>query len=354
MGMLRVNGTIDLNQFWPTGSGDADTTKIKLQVQDGSFEYKKDGSQKYSTTRAFVDAVSKGQITTPVIETNSKSGIKTITARLQGVDAPELHYKAAPLRTSSAITDTVRKAFNALNKERRQAFAQSATVALAKHLKKFADKQGVVKATFQTQVDAPYDAIDTYGRFIGNIILGSGLASGLGSGHDINIWLVENGWALPAFYTSMTETEIRDYLTAWDKGKKKTRRPSRKISLDAGDFDWRMLYNKPPHKDPFKLGDDTGKVLMPKLFRRQVAWKVSTKSGAVPESAIFQSYLRKKPDQLVLLKDFLDNGVHSATVRNLHEFVDSDNKVQQKAEALVFREKPGTLVNAKGKKVTKW
>jgi hypothetical protein len=28
-GMLRIRGTIDLSQFWPSGQSDADTTKIK-------------------------------------------------------------------------------------------------------------------------------------------------------------------------------------------------------------------------------------------------------------------------------------------------------------------------------------
>ena len=38
-GLLRVRGTIDLDQFWPTGSSDADTSKIKVTVGKDSFAY---------------------------------------------------------------------------------------------------------------------------------------------------------------------------------------------------------------------------------------------------------------------------------------------------------------------------
>ena len=91
MGILRIKGLIELDQFWPVGESDADTTKIKLLVGDNSFEYKETGTDSFKVTTAFKDAVSKGQGTTPVIKTRKKDGVQTITVRLQGVDAPELH-----------------------------------------------------------------------------------------------------------------------------------------------------------------------------------------------------------------------------------------------------------------------
>jgi hypothetical protein len=64
--------------------------------------------------------------------------------------------------------------------------------------------------------------------------------------------------------------------------------------------------------------------------------------------------LKKKPDQLALLNDFLINGVNSAKIFALDEFVSADNKVLKNPEEFVFKEKPGTLVNANGQKITKW
>ena len=36
-GLLRVEGSVDLSQFWPDGDSDADTTKVLVQVDAGSF-----------------------------------------------------------------------------------------------------------------------------------------------------------------------------------------------------------------------------------------------------------------------------------------------------------------------------
>lgn len=347
MGTLRISGNIDLIQFWPVGSSDADTTKIKLVVNQQSFEYRKTGAKKFSKTSIYTGAVSRGQVSKEVITTSKKSGLQTITVRLQGIDAPELHYKAAPLKKTNDVSDAERKKYNETNEDRRQCFAETSTVALAKHLKQYANVNGDIKAVFETEVNEPGEAIDTYGRFVGNIRIGT---------HDINIWLVENGWGHPSFYTSMSNEEIALYMAAWKKGKKKTGRPGKSLSADAGKFNWKLLYR--PHKkdEPIKftMGEDKGKVLMPKIFRRQVAWMVAKKAGVLDKSTKFKEYLAGKPDQLVLLNDFLDNGVNSSKVFSLDEFVDAKNKVLKAPDELVFKEKAATLVNASGTKITKW
>lgn len=227
MGTLRIHGIIDIVQFWPLGSSDADTTKIKLVVNTNSFEYRKTGSRKFYKTKAFVGAISRGQVSKEVISTSMKTGIQTITVRLQGIDAPELHYKAAPLKKSNDISDAERKKYNETNKERHQYFAESATMALEKNLKKFTNSNGEIKAIYESEVNEPGDAVDTYGRFVSNVRIGS---------HDVNTWLVENGWEHPAFYTSMSKEEIDVFLQAWVKGKKKTGRPGKSLSKDAGKF----------------------------------------------------------------------------------------------------------------------
>ncbi len=230
MGTLRIKGTIDINQFWPIGASDADTTKIKLLVHENSFDYKDDDERTFKPTKVFSDAISKGQGSKPVIKTSASDGSKTITVRLQGVDAPELHYRAAPLKRSNDINEVERKKFNEINKERSQPFAESATFALAKYLSPLTNTNGFIPATFESQVDKPFEVIDTYGRFIGNIKVDRN--------KDINVWVVENGWGHPGFYTSMSVEEINTFLDAWKKGKRKQDRPSTKISKEVNKFDW--------------------------------------------------------------------------------------------------------------------
>lgn len=348
MGTLRIHGVIDLIQFWPNGEADADTTKIQLEVREDAFEYREEGEERFAQTNAFEGAVSKGQGSKEVIKTKS-NGTRVITARLQGIDAPELHYSAPALRKSSEVTDAMRKKYNELNKpKRKQCFAESSTVALATYLGDFAGNDGRLACTFETEVNAPYEAIDTYGRFVGNIFLTER--------QEINLWLIENGWALPAFYTSMSQTEIERFLAGWQKGKRIKNRPSKYVSKDAGEFNWDMVYRRLEDGDTFEIGDDTGYALIPKIFRRQVAWHIAKKAGVVAKSISFTNYLKKSPDQFVLLDDFLklNEDVHSAIRRNLHGFIGSDNQVQGNPEDFVFQEKPGTLVDKNNNKITEW
>ena len=346
MGTLRITGIIELDQFWPVRDSDADTTKIKLTVGDNSFEYKEDGATSFKKTTVFKDAISRGQGSRPVIKTSKKTGEQTITVRLQGVDAPELHYKAAALKTSPEITPAKRAKFNELNEERRQCFAESATVALFKHLQQFSADQVIVEAIFESTVDKPFEVVDTYGRFIGNIFVNND--------KDVNLWLVENGWCSPAFYTSMSKEEIEAFLTAWKKGKKIKGRTSKSLIKDASKFDENLLYRRPGTVEDFKIGDDKGKTIMPKIYRRQVSWIVSKKAKVISAGTSFKTQLKKSPDQLVLLNDFLSDGLTASTVHALHDFISDENKILKKPEELIFQEKPGTLVNASGKKIVEW
>lgn len=247
MGTLRITGVIELEQFWPIYYSDADTTKIKLTVDDDSFKYKATRATTFIKTNVFKEAVSKGTISTSVIKKNKKDGLQTIIVRLEGVDAPELHYKATPLKNSPDITVTQKTAFNKLNVDRRQCFAESATIALCNYLKKFTDN-GMVKVVFKSEVDKPFEVVDTYGRFIENILVNGN--------KDISIWLVENGWCSPAFYTSMLNEEIDIFLRPWEKGKKVKGKTNKSISKVAYTFNWDMLYRKPGTIQNFIIGED--------------------------------------------------------------------------------------------------
>lgn len=347
MGTLRIKGTIELNQFWPLGSSDADTTKMKLIVGEDSFQFKATGENEFKKTAVFHTAISKGITVKPVINTSKRDGVQSIIIRLQGVDAPELHYKAAPLKKSLEITDAKRKKFNDLNKERRQHFAESATVALAAHLKYYTTTDAV-EAIFESEVDLPFEVVDTYGRFIGNIYVGNA------NENDLNTWLVENGWCTPAFYTSMSKEEIAIFLSAWQKGKKIKGRTNKSIIKDATKFDWDLIYREAGTVENFAISDDKGKSIMPKIFRRQVAWMVAKKAGVITTKTSFKTQLKKSPDQLVLLNEFIANGITASKVYALHDFINDEGRILKKPEEFVFQEKPGTLVEPTNKKIIEW
>lgn len=349
MGTLRINGIIDVNQFWPLDSSDADTTKIKLEIKKNAFSYKATGSGTFKKIKVFEGAKSLGKVTKEVITTSKKTGVRTITVRLQGVDAPELHYKASPLQKKDSISPAARDKFNKINEERRQNFAESATVALAKHLKQFVFRSNCVKASFETEVDAPNQAVDTYGRFVGTVYVGN-------SRSVVNIWLMENGWVLPAFYTSMSKDEINVLLDSWKKGSKKRNKPASTQQVDVNGFDWALLYRKPTKNNAivFTPNEDKGRVLMPKIYRRQVAWLVGRKAKIYPKSMTFAAYLKTLKDQYILLDDFMTNSIEASTVLPIHEIVSSAHKLKTRAEDMIIFEAPSKLINSSGKAITKW
>lgn len=88
--------------------------------------------------------------------------------------------------------------------EFRQPFGAGAANALHKHLQSFlgAGPGTVIDATFVTQINTPNEAVDSHGRFVGDILVGTAAAK------SINTWLVENGWALPLVYDSMTDNDL--------------------------------------------------------------------------------------------------------------------------------------------------
>jgi endonuclease YncB( thermonuclease family) len=330
MGILRIRGSIELDQFWPQHDSDADTSKVKVHVAAGSFAFSRNG-RTYKTTRAYDNAFVRGASRDAVIENGR------ITVRLQGIDAPELHYRAPALsRSRSGVTDAQRAAFNKENRtERRQHLAESATVALARKLAGYGS--GEIACQVVSLVEHPYEAVDTYGRFIGNLRVGSRFRT------DLNLWLVAQGWALPTFYSSMTAEEIQALLAAAVKGRK-LGRVFAHLSGDTARFDRKLVYRgKGASPAP-----DEGPLLMPKLFRRQVACEMQKLAGVF--RGTFKTFLARSPDTCFLLDEFLEQSVHSAPLRALHDFLDGTRFAREPHE-LVFREKFSSVVDADGNRV---
>lgn len=333
-GILRVRGTIDLDQFWPDGDSDADTSKIKVTITKNSFAFAADGKT-FKPTKVYFDAYGVGASRKKVIDTKNR-----ITVRLQGIDAPELHYQAGALKKSSSISDAERKKFNLANKpKRRQYWAETATVALCKKLAAFG--KAPIKCEVVSFIDRPFEVIDTYGRFVANIRVGKGYKT------DINLWLSEEGWAYPTFYSSMEPEEIQGFLDTLAKARK-NRRIWKDYSIDTTKFDGNLIYRP---KGPIDAAQDKGDVLMPKLFRRQLAYRMQKKAGVF--NGNFVAYLKGNPDRCFRTDEFLDQGVDTAPVRALHEFM-KGSKFTVDPHEIVFREKFSSMVDGKGKKLERF
>src|SRR5260221_6777974 len=101
-GLLEVEGTIDVTQFWPAGRSDADTAKVLVTVAAGSVRFREDATKPFRTTNflngATVGIPVKGKQKPAV---NAKG---QLTIRLQGIDAPELHYQPSALQKNEFPT----------------------------------------------------------------------------------------------------------------------------------------------------------------------------------------------------------------------------------------------------------
>jgi hypothetical protein len=141
-------------------SSDGDTVHLKVHPNT-SFLISTSPGAKPKITKAFIGAhvVDHGQKKNVI---TSKSEIKI---RLQGIDTPELHYPVI------AKWDPTKKPKAA---EFRQAYGAGAANALHTHLQTLISGGGtLLHATFVTQIDHPAEAIDSHGRFVGDIVIGT-------------------------------------------------------------------------------------------------------------------------------------------------------------------------------------
>ena len=334
-GQLTVAGTIDFSQFWPSTKGtlssDGDTLHLKVDPLT-SFLFSASPKTKPKVTRAYVGAfVIDGKKRPKVI--TAKSEIKI---RLQGIDTPELHYPVIATRDPSKVA--------AAKADFRQAFGASAASALHDHLKGLMGATGgtIIHATFVTRIDRLRDAIDSHGRFVGDVLVGTSAGS-------INTWLVEQGWAFPLFYDSMTDVEIRTLLAAWKIGKARGGRPGKNFKKPLLPFDAARNINTA------KL-PDSGGVNYPKIFRRQATFWTKV-PGPLPGSQfkqlLEQQGVPKKPDKAYLTNYFLSHikKLDPKKRVTLASQIGAQGQTNFKPESLVFQEDASRLFAADGTEI---
>jgi len=331
-GLLRVSGTIDLSQFWPTESSDADTSKIKVDVTGSPFEFRPQPGAAFQVTNAFTNATVRGSVEKPAIDKNNR-----ITVRLQGIDAPELHYRPKALLGPKKRNKSQNDLYLQWNLEYRQYLAETATIALTALLQ--GAGQNPLPCRVESKVDEPNEVFDTYARFVGDIIVTMG-----GQDQNINHWLLKQGWAFPAFYASMSSDEITELTGYSDTAYQTSAGVWGSLDDYAAALDWNLVYRgKGAAPNP---NADKGGVLVPKLFRRLSAWAVNKRAGMA--SGTFLTYLKAHPDVCYLTEDFLVQGPTASPPHKLDEFVEADGFFNVWPEQIIFHEKPSKVTGPGG------
>lgn len=342
-GRLRARGSLKLAQFWPDGKSDADTANLTISLDlKPAFVYRPSkGTER--ATKAFNDAHYDDNGTLkPILGKNSDK----LRVRLQGIDAPELHY--------------LPRAKGARNF--RQCLAESAVFALRKMLLDMAAGEKELRADAITFVGAPNETFDRYGRFVGNVtVYADGFAV------DINHWLLEHGWAVPGLYNSMTRTELTVARTlsaaaaAQNIGLYKSNYYKEKLI----GFEWDLIERHGVDADSFTLYDDKGDVMNPKFFRRQALFETREKSN--PTGTTFADWLKGKSDFKAILwpafSDLLDRKNKAkepikrkdltALAVKLGGLIKPDGSIP-KADDIINVEEEGTITTATGKPIKKW
>lgn len=340
MGLLRVNGTIEVRQFWPKGTSDADTAVIIVGVKSSNaFQFQETAGGPFKTTHAFEGALVHGkQGPKPPVDAKGR-----IRVRLQGIDAPELHYQPAPLGKSlkATLSQKVLGAYSALTHKYRQRWAESAAFALLNFVSQAG--KAVIPCTVTSVVAEPTDVFDTYGRLVGDIWIRVN-----GQQKNVNLWLVREGWAYPSFYDSMKANEINAVLAAWTSGKTKGR-VAQALSSAIGTLDFNLVYRAGANLHVVS-GADKGSALYPKIFRRLVTWSVEKKSGVTGKT--FKQFVASGSDKLRKLADYLAKGKSSKTFAL--ETTLGAGTVNLRPETTVFVEDANSQLKKDNHIVRKW
>jgi endonuclease YncB( thermonuclease family) len=359
MGTLKIKGTIKLDQFWPKGTSDADTTKINLKVDANSFLFKKTGATSFKKTAVYFNAKAVPEFGPPVnVIKYANTPRQYVTIRLQGIDAPELHYrmygippKKDPIKEKKFLSNTQYKKFKEENArhEYRQRFSETATVALHDFLKLKANSSNEIECVFvSSNIDTPSDAIDVYGRVVGDITVDNEKI-------NLNNWLLEEGWVMPSYYNSSTNAEITKLDKLYNKGAKKSNRTIKNYSAALLPFDHKLVYRK---KGAINAAKDKGKLILPKLYRRHCIFSIYKKAG-IPMTS-FTDYLKAKkrdkyilPNQIVAYNKAVKNKNAAAIAKLEKPFASLffNNKLNIAVNKMVIIEKPSKIIDGVTKKL---
>ena len=337
-GLLEVSGTIDVIQFWPDGRSDADTAKIVVTIGPDSVRFRENNARPFRVTH-FLDGATVG---IPV-NGRRKPAVNAkgqLTIRLQGIDAPELHFQPSALEASE-FPGLDPAGFAAVKKQYHDAkvvhpYRQLLGATTTKALHDFLASAGssTLPCRVFTQVDLPNEVFDKYGRMVADIEVEIG-----GNTVNINEWTVQTGAAFPAFYSSMSDTEITTLRGLGNTARSAELGVWKHLAKTIDAFDFTLLEPKPG--DTSVLATDAGPVIFPKLYRRQTNWAARIKAAV--STATLQQFLdAQKKDQCYRTDDFLANGEHAAQKLPFATLIEAGKTILFEPDGIVVKEDPAS------------
>jgi endonuclease YncB( thermonuclease family) len=328
-GRVEISGKIYLNEYFGLG-GNSDADTLRLYITPDSIKFRKYENEnwQYSLTlfeNAFIYNEVDGKRTKIITRNNSKSQ-NYLKIRLQGVDAPELHY--AGDKGDLFLYPDVFSKYLSLKElfNFRQNWGATSTKELAIYLEQFAVKEGtdkIVNVNAISNINSPSDLFDRYGRAIADIQIPE-------AKNTLNHWLVEEGWAIADFYDSMSNDEILDLKNASLSASSSNKGilPNYKKELVPFDYNLTLEYGASGFIDT-----DKGPFNMPKFFRKQVDYEILKKSGYKVKT--LKKFIETRKSKCYLVEDFLAQR-HCAQEHYLAEFIDENE---------FMNVEPGSLVN---------
>ncbi len=341
MGIVTARGQIDIAQFWPDGLSDADTANILVDISKGGMFYKPDGGRERNVTQRYKTAVAGQQKNAANLANATLIKDGKIKVRLQGIDAPELHYRpqsdtkiAAKLGVPGA-----KLGGTGIIKDYRQRQAETSVVKLREFLLTLGTT--TVKCEFVSRVDdseGPGDVVDKYGRFVGDILVGPRRV-------NLNHWILAQGLAVVSLYNSMTNAEVSAYVSHGKKGK--SRGAARYFSKTVVPFNSTLLLRR---GGPVQSERD-GQFLHPKLYRRQTTWWAYKQVAGVTLS--FAKALAAMGGNIYDVDDFLAVGRRFAQAMPLATMINA-NRIALSPESIVLHEDAGDIFDLRKIKITAW
>lgn len=353
MGLLKIRGDIRLEQFWPRGKSESDASKIKITLGNNAFEYKADGQENYRSTNVFAEAYIPYQRKKQKI---IKRG-NQLLVRLQGVDAPELHYslygptptKHPTRRGNLNVFDYENLIQESNSIEYRQPMAETAVYQLLTFLSKEA-KGGEVPCTFICNANTPTDACDKYGRLVGSIYVTVNKKE-----IHLNQWLLQNALAFPAFYNSMSVDMIKNFTDLTETLQQGNTGIYKQYKTYIGVFDDALRYRPDVSTQKAKqlLAQDKGHLIYPKIYRRWCIYNIYKLARV--QLGSFTDYLTAVDDKIYFTQEYLKNDGNEKKLKQNSLFtLVQHNRFTQAPNSIVFIKSALTLKGEDGKEINTW
>lgn len=355
-GLFKIHGEIDLNDFFgPIGdsnkkSGNADADTIRLYLNPNSFEFQKNPNESFQSNLSLFDnAFFYDELEgkrKKILSYNTDLNRKYIRLRLQGIDAPELHYSAN--LGELFLYDDQSKKFTALREifGFRQVYGAKTTYDLRQYLQSFTNQnQQFIKAYAFSFIDSPNDLFDRYGRAIVDVVI---YRENNNTREEVNLnqWLVEQGLAFPDFYDSMSNEEIIILKQKSKDAIENKRGIWSRYENEIVKLDYEQLYEE---LNETQINNELGNLNYPKIFRKQVDYTILKRSGVKkPFVKTLKAYIKYRNSECYLVNEFLDKR-HYAKKYLLAYFIDENGSftnLENKKNIL-----PGDLVNIESESI---